>query len=453
MHKLTPLFAILVCISILSSAQADSSLAKRRAAHLRHGINLSEWFAQVYDPKGYTKEHLVGWVTADDIALIKSMGFDHVRLSVNPEPMMRHNMADHLPPEYVGYLDAGIKMILDHGLAVIIDMHPESEFKQRLVQHDESVEQFSDYWRAIARHYSSYDPDVIFFEVLNEPEFRDRYRWAGVQAKLANSIREGAPQHTIIAAGANWSDVEDLVAMTPLPDPNVIYNFHFYDPHTFTHQGATWGANYWHFESKLAYPATLEDAQKAAREGKVDIIFGVYFNDERASYLDYVRPAFMIDPVVVMVAKGKGFPFRGRQDLVGKEGRHQRRRELWFRIGRLHRAKTHRGPLKRPGGSPQGPDLGQGRLHDRRALSGLGRRREGRGQAPDRAAENAALEGRYVHRLLEEIALPRADRRVRAQGRCNARKRRHRQHAAECDQGPRRVSKMNCRRPRNRGVE
>jgi aryl-phospho-beta-D-glucosidase BglC (GH1 family) len=263
MRKSILLFAI-ACISILSSAQTDSSLAKRRAAHLRHGINLSEWFAQVYPPKEYNKEQLEGWVTADDIALIKSMGFDHVRLSVNPDPMMRHNMADQLPSDYLSYLDAAVKMILDHGLAVIIDMHPESDFKQRLVQHDDAVEQFSDFWRAIARHYSSYDPEMVFFEVLNEPEFRDGYRWAGVQAKLANSIREGAPQHTIIAAGANWSSTADLLSLTPLPDPNVIYNFHFYDPTTFTHQGATWGVNYWHFESKLPYPATLEDAQKVA---------------------------------------------------------------------------------------------------------------------------------------------------------------------------------------------
>jgi endoglucanase len=262
MRKTVLLLSIVFSVSGL--AQTGSTPAQRRAAHLRHGINLSEWFAQVYDPKGYTKEHLVGWVTADDLALIKSMGFDHVRLSVNPEPMMRHNMADHLPADYLGYLDGAIKMILDRGLAVIIDMHPESEFKARLVQHDDSVEQFSDFWRALAQHYSSYDPEMVYFEVLNEPEFRDRYRWAGVQAKLATSIREGARQHTIIVAGANWSDVEDLLVLTPLPDPNVIYNFHFYDPHTFTHQGATWGANYWHFESRLAYPASLETAQKVA---------------------------------------------------------------------------------------------------------------------------------------------------------------------------------------------
>lgn len=259
---------ILLCLllSVSASAQNNSSLVRQRARHLQRGINLSEWFAQVYDPRGYTKEHLVGWVTADDIALIKSMGFDHVRLSVNPAPMMRHNEADRIPADYLGYLDGAVRMILDHGLAVILDMHPDSDFKAKLVQRDDEIEQFSDFWRALARHYSTYDPEMVFFEILNEPEFRDRYRWAGVQAKLAAAIRDGAPKHTIIAAGANWSDIDDLLALTPLSDANVIYNFHFYDPHTFTHQGATWGENYWHFETKLAYPAETHNAEQVASE-------------------------------------------------------------------------------------------------------------------------------------------------------------------------------------------
>jgi polar amino acid transport system substrate-binding protein len=62
------------------------------------------------------------------------------------------------------------------------------------------------------------------------------------------------------------------------------------------------------------------DAQAAARDGKADLIFGIYYNDERATYLDYVKPAFMFDPVVVFVAKGKGFPFKGQDDLIGKKG-------------------------------------------------------------------------------------------------------------------------------------
>ena len=242
----------------------DSSLAHRRAAHLRYGINLSEWFAQVYDPKGYAKEHFETWTTAQDIALIKAMNFDHVRLSVNPQPMFRHNEADRIPADYLAYLDAAVKMILDQGLAVILDIHPESDFKQKLVADDSFVEQFEDFWRAFARHYSSTNPDLVFFEILNEPEFRDRYRWEGVQSRLAAAIREGVPAHTIIAAGANWSADNELLFIEPLHDPNTIYNFHFYDPHIFTHQGATWTTNFQHYLADLPYPSTPENVRAAA---------------------------------------------------------------------------------------------------------------------------------------------------------------------------------------------
>ena len=243
---------------------ALSSLAASRAAHLRHGVNASEWFAQVYDKRGYTKEHFQTWTTAEDIALMKSMGFDHVRLSVNPQPMMANHRPDQISAEYLGYLDAAVKMILDQGLAVVIDLHPESDFKARLMKDDSFVQESADFWRALARHYSTWDADRVFFEILNEPEFSDRYRWYGVQAKLATAIREGAPQHTIIAAGARWSDDDELVFIEPLRDPNVIYNFHFFEPHIFTHQGATWGAYFWHWVKGLNYPSSPESAAKTA---------------------------------------------------------------------------------------------------------------------------------------------------------------------------------------------
>jgi polar amino acid transport system substrate-binding protein len=71
-------------------------------------------------------------------------------------------------------------------------------------------------------------------------------------------------------------------------------------------------------ESK--YMGSWADAQAAARDGKADMIFGIYYNDERATYLDYVKPAFMFDEVVVFVAKGKGFTYKAENDLIGKKG-------------------------------------------------------------------------------------------------------------------------------------
>lgn len=246
----------------LAAETPDTSLAKERAKYLKRGINLSEWFAQVYDPKGYTKEHFENWTTAQDMALIKTMGFDHVRLSVNPQPMWRRNQADEIPAEYLGYLDAAVKIVLDAGLAVVVDIHPDEDFKQAL-SNDSAVEQFADFWRALAKHYSGYDAKRVFFETLNEPEVRDRYRWNGVQAHLAVAIREGAPHQTIIVEGARWADDDDLLLMEPLRDGNVIYNFHFYEPHLFTHQGATWGENWWHYLKGVPYPSTVENVDPA----------------------------------------------------------------------------------------------------------------------------------------------------------------------------------------------
>lgn len=268
--------ALLLCFALSwgvtnSSAQAAatgsqssgtvSNVARARAEHLRHGINLSEWFAQVYDPRGYTKEHFQAWTTAQDIALIKALGFDHVRLSINPQPMFGPRQADEIPAEYLSQLDAAVKMILDANLAVMIDIHPDSDFKVKLATEGEFTEQFADFWRGLAHHYANLDPNLVFFEILNEPEARDAYRWYGVESRVAVAIREAAPDHTIIAAGARWSDDDDLLSIEPLHDSNVIYTFYFYDPHVFTHQGATWGENYWHFVKALPYPSTPENVQ------------------------------------------------------------------------------------------------------------------------------------------------------------------------------------------------
>ena len=134
-------------------------------------------------------------------------------------------------------------MILDRGLAVEINIFADEEFKAKLATDDEFVEQFADFWRALAAALREPRRGPVFFEIFNEPEGRDRYRWYGVEAKLATAIREGSPGSTIIATGAHWSDDDDLVFLEPLRDANVIYTFHFYESHIFTHQGATWSSN------------------------------------------------------------------------------------------------------------------------------------------------------------------------------------------------------------------
>jgi polar amino acid transport system substrate-binding protein len=63
-----------------------------------------------------------------------------------------------------------------------------------------------------------------------------------------------------------------------------------------------------------------EKAQAAVRSGKADVIVGIYKNDERMKWLDFVEPAFMADPVSVVVRQGEGFAFTKWEDLEGRKG-------------------------------------------------------------------------------------------------------------------------------------
>lgn len=63
-----------------------------------------------------------------------------------------------------------------------------------------------------------------------------------------------------------------------------------------------------------------EKAQAAAKSGEADIIFGIYRNDERMKWLDFVEPVFMMDPVSVVVRRGEGFAYAKWDDLKGRKG-------------------------------------------------------------------------------------------------------------------------------------
>ncbi len=235
------------------AALGDDAFA--RARRLRHGINLSEWYAQT--PDDYSTHRLDTYTTPADIELVHQMGFDHVRLSIDARPLGCLNYAGR-GCDFSRTLDATVDAILRQGLAVIIDLHPQSEFKHKLATDNESVQAFGSLWRNVAAHFARLDPDQVFFEVLNEPEVSDPYRWAGIQQQMVSAIRGAAPRNTIIVAGGQWSDLDDLMMVQPLADRNLIYNFHFYEPHIFTHQGASWSLDYWRNLRAVPYPSTPE---------------------------------------------------------------------------------------------------------------------------------------------------------------------------------------------------
>jgi len=250
---------IVSCALVLSATAqdraADAKIAFARAQHLKRGINMSHWFSQ--NAADYSAHHTDTETTLDDIAVIAKLGFDNVRLSVDATPLEQYPRgADGLNDEFMTRLDRALDSVLANGMAVQVDLHPEDPYKQGLRSGNGSIDRLVELWRKLAAHYANRDPERVFFEIMNEPGENDSYRWAGIQARVAAAIREVAPHHTIIATGPNYSDIVDLLTQHPLPDGNVIYNFHFYDPHEFTHQGASWGAPFWIYERGIPYPPT-----------------------------------------------------------------------------------------------------------------------------------------------------------------------------------------------------
>jgi len=171
-------------VAAQTNAQTNNSPVNlaARFKRLRRGINLSHWFSQAAN---YSKSHLETHTTAQDIALIKSMGFDHVRFPIEPAPLL-NNPPDPaiLDTTYLGYIDTALDMILATGLDVIIDIHPSDDFKLRMARDERSIEAFGKFWRAFATHLSKRDPELVFLEVINEPMVEDPYRWYGIQGKL-----------------------------------------------------------------------------------------------------------------------------------------------------------------------------------------------------------------------------------------------------------------------------
>jgi len=259
--------AVLLTLGSAAAAQdraADVQTAFARAQHLKHGINASEWFAQAGD---YSAARTDRYIDAGDIALMAKLGFDHVRLSIDAaalEAAIRGNGGPNAG--FLERLDRAVDTMLGNGLAVVIDLHPDENFKQQLRNGNDGVDRLAMLWQQLAAHYANRDAERLFFEILNEPEVSDAYRWQGVQARVTAAIREAAPKQMIIAAGANYSDIWDLLALEPLADGNVIYNFHFYEPHEFTHQGATWGEPWWTYTHSIPYPATESSMPELLQE-------------------------------------------------------------------------------------------------------------------------------------------------------------------------------------------
>ncbi len=165
--------AVLLAFAIPATAQnpqdhgaqdraADVQTAFARAQHLKHGINASGWFGGTGD---YSADRIASFTDDADIALIAKLGFDHVRVSIDPMQLMGAMYGfrgANSNPQFLTQLDHAVDTMLANHLAVIIDVHPTDDYKQKMRTDDQAVDRFTTIWRRLAAHYADRDPIWCF---------------------------------------------------------------------------------------------------------------------------------------------------------------------------------------------------------------------------------------------------------------------------------------------------
>jgi len=197
------------------------------------GVNFSTWFEKV-SARDITFSHF----NEQEFINLKSIGGDVIRL-----PIRLHDMTDgapdyHLDPLLIEHMDKVIDWAEKHAIHLILDNHSFHPVTPTAPDIDKTL---IPVWMQIARRYKDRS-NYIVYEVLNEPHGIDARLWADIQGKVIKAIRAIDRSHSIIVGGVNFNSLDEMLKAPVYPDDNIIYTFHFYDPHVFTHQGETWGS-------------------------------------------------------------------------------------------------------------------------------------------------------------------------------------------------------------------
>lgn len=242
MKKIFYLLLILITAARFADAQ---TLAQKRAARMGVGMNLSyldNWWL------GTKEKNYSDFAKLKDAAKREKMfgeiaknGFKTVRIPIDfgawasfEKPYRWTN------EEGLKIADSFVRWALDNNLNAIVDLH-HTEFDGKIAG-AATTERIVWLWSEIATRYKNTDAERVFFELRNEPHDISAEEWRAQAEAIIKTVRPIAPNHTLIVGFTDWNSRRALVESKPFDDKNIIYNFHYYDPFLFTHQGATWSS-------------------------------------------------------------------------------------------------------------------------------------------------------------------------------------------------------------------
>ena len=205
-------------------------------------------------------EHFASYITEKDVAYIASLGMDHIRLGfdqivVEESPYVYRE-------EIFGHIDNFIGWCKKYSVNVVLNLHKavgnycDIKEKVELLDDEELQNRFIALWIAFEKRYA--DDNSIAFELLNEVRDVDPEKWNKLAAKAIAAIRELNRDRLIIIGPTCWNNPPALKNLRVYDDENVIYTFHMYAPHEFTHQRGVLQAAQLYYNRDMPYPGDIE---------------------------------------------------------------------------------------------------------------------------------------------------------------------------------------------------
>lgn len=218
------------------------AIKKAVQAPFTKGVNFTNWLefrrADEINPVLFKKQDFVN---------VKKLGCDVIRIPMHFEKICE-GIADYRIPDSVfAILDNIVAWAEELKLYVIFDFHNNCHADSKTSEDVEDV--LTPIWTQLATRYKD-ATEYLVFELMNEPHGIDIDLWNGIIARVFQVVRSIDKKHYIIAGGADWNSFAAMKTLPDFKDDKVIYTFHFYDPHTFTHQGAGWS----HLERVINIP-------------------------------------------------------------------------------------------------------------------------------------------------------------------------------------------------------
>jgi hypothetical protein len=178
--------------------------------------------------------NLLWWVppTEQDVTDIKALGANCVRY------MFGYIPKGQFDPRQLRFLKRQVRLFTSQELWVVPNVYTfqtaDRADAQNVWNAPELQHEFADMWDYILNELKD-EPYIAAWEPINEPHFVDRERLTPWYREVVAHFHARDPRTPVVVEGANYSGAEELLDPLKLDDVNVIYSFHFYHPHEYTH--------------------------------------------------------------------------------------------------------------------------------------------------------------------------------------------------------------------------